>query len=185
MPLGGVRLRDDRDHRELSHRRRPAMGINAYFTFTVVLGMGVPWQQALGAVFVSGILFLALSLFRVRDGSLNSIPMSLKLGMGTGIGLFLALLGLKGTGLVVASPVTLVALGNLAAPYTLIACGGFLLMSGLAARGVPGAILIGIAAATLAGVPFGLVSFSGIVSAPPSLAPTLLRWTSPACCACP
>lgn len=153
----------------------PAMGINAYFTFTVVLGMGVPWQQALGAVFVSGILFLALSLFKVREWLLNSIPMSLKLGMGTGIGLFLALLGLKGMGLVVASPVTLVALGNLAAPSTLIACAGFLLMSGLAARGVPGAILIGIAAATLAGVPFGLVSFSGIVSTPPSLAPTLLQ----------
>ncbi|MFG1188402.1 MULTISPECIES: NCS2 family permease [Xanthobacter] len=153
----------------------PAMGINAYFTFTVVLGMGVPWQQALGAVFVSGVLFLALSLFKVREWLLNSIPMSLKLGMGTGIGLFLALLGLKGMGVVVASPVTLVALGNLAAPPTFIACGGFLLMSGLAARGVPGAILIGIAAATLAGVPFGLVSFSGIVSAPPSLAPTLLQ----------
>lgn len=153
----------------------PAMGINAYFTFTVVLGMGVPWQQALGAVFISGLLFLALSLFKVREWLLNSIPMSLKLGMGTGIGLFLALLGLKGMGLVVASPVTLVALGNLAAPSTLIASGGFLLMCGLAARGVPGAILIGIAAATLAGVPFGLVSFSGIVSAPPSLAPTLLQ----------
>lgn len=153
----------------------PAMGINAYFTFTVVLGMGVPWQQALGAVFVSGVLFLALSLFKVREWLLNSIPMSLKLGMGTGIGLFLALLGLKGMGLVVASPVTLVALGDLSAPSTLIACGAFLLMGGLAARGVPGAILIGIAAATLAGVPFGLVAFSGVVSAPPSLAPTLLQ----------
>lgn len=153
----------------------PAMGINAYFAFTVVQGMGVPWQQALGAVFVSGVLFLALSLMKVREWLLNAIPMSLKLGMGTGIGLFLALLGLKGMGLVVASPVTLVALGPLTAPSTLIACAGFLLMAGLSARRVPGAILIGIAAATLAGVPFGLVSFTGVVSAPPSLAPTLFQ----------
>jgi len=153
----------------------PAMGINAYFAFTVVQGMGVPWQQALGAVFVSGLMFLVLSMLKVREWLLNAIPMSLKLGMGTGIGLFLALLGLKGMGVVVANPVTLVGIGNLAAPSTLLACGGFLLMAGLAAREVPGAILIGVAAATLAGVPLGLVTFTGVVSAPPSLAPTFLQ----------
>lgn len=153
----------------------PAMGINAYFAFTVVQGMGVPWQQALGAVFVSGILFLVLSMLKVREWLLNAIPMSLKLGMGAGIGLFLALLGLKGMGIVVANPVTLVGIGHLAAPSTLLACAGFLLMAGLAAREVPGAILIGIAAATLAGVPLGLVTFSGFVSTPPSLAPTFLQ----------
>lgn len=152
----------------------PGMGINAYFTYTVVLGMGVPWQTALGAVFVSGVLFLAMSLLKVREWLVNSIPLSLKLGIGAGIGLFLGLLGLQGMGLVVAKPVTMVGLGNLAEPKTLIACAGFLVMAGLAARRVPGAILIAIALATLVGVPFGLTTFSGVVSAPPSLAPTFL-----------
>lgn len=152
----------------------PGMGINAYFTYTVVLGMGVPWQTALGAVFVSGALFLAMSLLKVREWLVNSIPLSLKLGIGAGIGLFLGLLGLQGMGLVVAKPVTMVGLGNLAEPKTLIACAGFLVMAGLAARRVPGAILIAIALTTLLGVPFGLTTFSGVVSAPPSLAPTFL-----------
>lgn len=153
----------------------PAMGLNAYFTFTVVQGMGVPWQQALGAVFVSGVIFLVISVLKVREWLVNSIPMSLKLGMGAGIGLFLALIGLKGMGLVTANAATLVGIGDIHAASTLIACGGFLLMAGLAARQVPGAIIIGIAAATLAGVPFGLVTFTGVVSAPPSLAPVFLQ----------
>ena len=152
----------------------PGMGLNAYFTFTVVNGMGVPWQVALGAVFVSGCMFLAISVLRVREWLVNSIPMPLKLGIGAGIGLFLGLLGLKGMGLVTGNAATLVGLGHLDQPSTLLACAGFLLMAGLAARRVPGAIIIAIAAATVAGVPFGLVSFTGVVSAPPSLAPTFL-----------
>lgn len=153
----------------------PGMGINAYFAFTVVGAMGLPWHTALGAVFLSGCLFLVVSLLHVREWLVNSIPLSLKLGIGAGIGLFLGLLGLHGMGLVVANPATMVALGPLGTPAVLLAGLGFVAMAGLAARKVPGAILIGIALATLAGVPFGLVSFSGVVAPPPSLLPTLLQ----------
>jgi len=153
----------------------PGMGINVFFAFTVVGAMGVPWPTALGAIFLSGLLFLLMSLLRVREWLVNSIPLSLKLGIGAGIGLFLGLLGLNGMGLVVAKPATLVALGDLGKASTLLAALGFLVMAGLAARRVPGAILIGIAVAAVAGTPFGLVSFSGVVATPPSLAPTLLQ----------
>lgn len=153
----------------------PGMGINAYFAFTVVGAMGVPWQTALGAVFLSGCLFLLVSLLRIREWLVNSIPLSLKLGIGAGIGLFLGLLGLHGMGVVVAKPATLVGLGSMGAPATLLACAGFVLMAGLAARRIPGAILIAIASVTLAAVPFGLVTFTGVVAPPPSLLPTLLQ----------
>ncbi len=157
----------------------PGMGLNAYFTFTVVKGMGVAWETALGAVFLSGILFLAVSLFRVREWLINAIPLSLKLGIGAGIGLFLGFIGLQGMGLAVADPATLVRLGSLDAPSTALACVGFLVMAGLAARRVPGAILIGIIVTAALGVPFGLTRFHGLVDAPPSLAPTFLRMDLP------
>ena len=153
----------------------PGMGLNAYFAFVVVGAMGVPWRTALGAVFLSGLLFLAVSLLRGREWLINGIPLSLKLGIGAGIGLFLGLIGLRGMGVVAASPATLVTLGPLGAPATALSCAGFLLMAGLAARRVPGAILIGVAAAALAGVPLGLTQFNGVVAWPPSLAPTLLQ----------
>ena len=153
----------------------PGMGLNAYFAFVVVKGMGVPWQTALGAVFLSGILFLAVSVFRIREWLINGIPLSLKLGIGAGIGLFLGLIGLHGMGLVVADPVTLVTMGPLGKPATLIACLGFVLIAGLAARGVPGAILVGILVTAAIGVPFGLTQFHGLVAPPPSLAPTFLK----------
>ncbi|MFG1295858.1 NCS2 family permease [Xanthobacter variabilis] len=153
----------------------PGMGINAYFAFTVVGAMGVPWQTALGAAFLSGCLFLLVSVLRLREWLVNSIPVSLKLGIGAGIGLFLGLLGLHGMGVVVAKPATLLALGPLGTASTLLACVGFVLMAGLAARRVPGAILIAIGAVTLAGVPLGLVTFTGVVAPPPSLLPTLLQ----------
>ena len=122
----------------------PGMGLNAYFTFAVVKGMGVPWQVALGAVFLSGVLFLIVSLLRIREWLINAIPMSLKLGIGAGIGLFLGLIGLHEMGIVTGNPETLVALGHLGTPATLLSCLGFLLIAGLAARGMTGAILIGI-----------------------------------------
>ncbi len=153
----------------------PGMGLNAYFAFSVVGGMGVPWQVALGAVFLSGTLFLIVSLFRVREWLINAVPMSLKLGIGAGIGLFLGFLGLQGMGIVVRHPATLVTLGPLATPATVLACMGFLLMAGLSARCIPGAIVIGVFAAALAGAPFGLSAWKGIAAAPPSLAPTFLQ----------
>jgi AGZA family xanthine/uracil permease-like MFS transporter len=153
----------------------PGMGLNAYFAFAVVGGMGIPWQVALGAVFVSGLLFFVVSVLRIREWLVNGIPMSLKLGIAAGIGFFLGLIGLRGMGLVVANPATLVGLGPLSAPATLIACGGFVLIAGLVARGVTGAIVLGILLTAAAGLPFGLTEFGGVASLPPSLAPTFLQ----------
>ncbi len=122
----------------------PGMGLNAYFAFSVVKGMGVPWQVALGAVFLSGVGFLLISIFRIREWLINAIPLGLKLGIGAGIGLFLGLIGLHDMGVVTGNPETLVTLGNLRSTAPLLSCIGFLLIAGLAARRVPGAILIGI-----------------------------------------
>ncbi|MGE0223504.1 MAG: NCS2 family permease [Acetobacteraceae bacterium] len=152
----------------------PGMGLNAYFAYVVVKGMGFSWQVALGAVFLSGVLFLIVSLLRVREWLINAIPHSLKLGIGAGIGLFLGLIGLQAMGLVAASPATMVTLGNLSQPATLLSCLGFVIIAGLAARQVTGAILIGIVTTALLGIPLGLTKFQGVVDRPPSLAPTFL-----------
>ena len=153
----------------------PGMGLNAYFAFAVVQGMGVPWQVALGAVFLSGLLFFVVSVLKVREWLVNGIPLSLKFGIAAGIGFFLGLIGLRGMGIVVDHPATLVGLGPLGTTSTLLSCAGFLLMAGLSARGVPGSIVIGIIITAMVGIPFGLTSFQGIASMPPSLAPTFLQ----------
>lgn len=153
----------------------PGMGINAVFTFGLVKGMGLPWETALGAVFLSGLLFVLVSLLRIREWFVNAIPASLKHAITAGVGLFLALLALHAAGIVAASPDTLVTLGSVKAPPALLAMGGFLLMVVLDQRGVPGAILIGILAVTVLAVALGLSPFTGVFSAPPSLAPTLLK----------
>lgn len=153
----------------------PGMGINAVFTFGLVKGMGLPWETALGAVFLSGLLFVLVSLLRVREWFVNAIPASLKHAITAGVGLFLALLALHAAGIVAASPDTLVTLGNIKSPPALLAMGGFLLMVTLDRHGVPGAILLGILAVTAAAVTLGLSSFTGVFSAPPSLLPTLLK----------
>jgi AGZA family xanthine/uracil permease-like MFS transporter len=157
----------------------PGMGLNAYFTFTVVKGMGLDWRVALGAVFISGVLFLAVSLLRIREWLVNAIPMSLKLGIGAGIGLFLGLIGLHQMGLVTGNPETLVTLGPLGVPATLLSCAGFLIIAGLTACGMPGGILIGILLTATFGLPLGLTEFHGIVASPPSLAPTFLQLDIP------
>ena len=157
----------------------PGMGLNAYFAFVVVGGMQIPWRVALGAVFLSGVLFLIVSLLRLREWLINAIPLSLKLGIGAGIGFLLALIGLEHMGVVTASPATFVTLGHLGNPKTLLACAGFLLMAALAARGLSAAVLIGILATAAAGIPLGLTTFNGVVSLPPSLAPTLLQMDIP------
>lgn len=162
-------------HANLPLALAPGMGLNAYFTFVVVQGMGVSWQVALGAVFLSGVLFLIVSVLRVREWLINAIPMSLKLAIGAGIGLFLGLIGMKEMGVIAADPVTFVTLGKLTAPATLLSCLGFLLIAGLAARQVTGAIVIGILVTAALGIPLGLTEFKGIVAAPPSLAPTLFQ----------
>jgi len=153
----------------------PGMGLNAYFTYGVVKGMGYAWETALGAVFLSGVLFLIVSLTGIREWVINAIPRSLKLSIAAGIGLFLAIIGLQSAGIIAAHPVTLVTLGNLKAPGVVIAVVAFIVMAALDARKVPGAILIGILAAAIAGAALGLSKFSGIVSLPPSIAPVLLK----------
>jgi adenine/guanine/hypoxanthine permease len=153
----------------------PGMGLNAYFTFAVVKGMGIPWQTALGAVFCSGLIFLLISVFRIREWLINTIPLSLKLGIGAGIGLFLGLIGLEDMGLIVGSPATLVAMGNVDATKTLLSCLGLLVMAGLAARGMRGAILVGVVVTALLGIPFGLMKFGGLVDLPPSISPSFLQ----------
>ena len=156
----------------------PGMGLNAYFSFVVVGAMGIPWQVALGAVFLSGLIFFAISAVRLREWLIGGIPLSLKLGIAAGIGLFLGLIGLKNLGLVTANPATLVGMGPITTPV-LLGAGGFVLMAALAARRIPGAVIIGILATAAAGIPFGLTTFQGIVAMPPSLAPTFLQMDIP------
>ncbi|MBL8245723.1 MAG: NCS2 family permease, partial [Rhodanobacteraceae bacterium] len=153
----------------------PGMGLNAYFAFTVVGTLGYSWQAALGAVFISGLLIVAVSLFRVREWIINAIPRSQKLAISAGIGLFLAIIGLKNAGLIAASPATFVTLGNLHAPTTLLAIAGLLLIIGLEARRVTGGIVIGVLVVTVLAVALGLSPFHGVFAMPPSLAPTFLE----------
>jgi len=152
----------------------PGMGLNAYFTFGVVLGLHYRWQVALGAVFFSGCLFFVLSVTRVREWIIDTIPMSQKIAISCGIGLFLGIIALKEAGLVVANPETLVTLGNLKAPATLLASGGFIVMVALDRLQVPGAIIIAVIGTAFAGILLGVSPFAGIASVPPSLAPTFL-----------
>lgn len=153
----------------------PGMGLNAYFTYSVVLGMGQSWQAALGAVFISGVLFLVLAVTRVREAIINAIPHSLKLAISAGIGLFLGIIAMKNAGLIAAHPATLVAIGDVTRPEALLAVAGFLVMVALDARKVPGAIMIAILGTTAAGMALGVTPFGGVVSVPPSLAPTFLQ----------
>jgi adenine/guanine/hypoxanthine permease len=153
----------------------PGMGLNAYFTYGVVKGMHYPWQVALGAVLLSGVLFLVLSLTRIREGIARAIPQSQKMAISAGIGLFLGIIALKNAGIVVASPETLVTLGDVRAPAAALAVAGFLAMVALDARRVTGAIIIAVLATTAAGVLLGVSPFGGAVSLPPSLAPTFLK----------
>ena len=151
----------------------PGMGLNAFFAFGVVLGMGHSWETALGAVFIAGVLFFLLSVFKVREWIINAIPHGLKLAIAAGIGLFLALIGLKNAGIVVDHPATLVGLGDVGSWPVLLAVGGFMVMGALDSRKVPGAITIAILLTTAVGVALGVSPFGGVVSMPPSVLPTL------------
>ena len=153
----------------------PGMGLNAFFAFTVVGGMGFTWQQALGAVFISGIVFLILSVTGIRRWLIGGIPTSMRSAIAAGIGLFLAIIALQSSGIVVDDPATLVALGDLTAPGTMVTVAGFFLIVTLDALRVRGAILIGILAATVAAIALGVSSFGGIVSMPPSILPTFAQ----------
>ena len=153
----------------------PGMGLNAYFTYSVVQGMGISWQVALGAVFLSGIIFLIVSLFKLREWLVNAIPQSLKFSIATGVGLFLALIALKNAHIVVGHPATLVTLGNVHDHTLWLAVAGFLLILALEQRRISGSVIIGILAVTVLAVLFGYQKFTGVFASPPSLAPTLLQ----------
>ncbi|MGX5174891.1 NCS2 family permease [Aliikangiella sp. IMCC44653] len=150
----------------------PGMGVNAFFTYTVVLGEGYSWQVALGAVFLAGILFLILSVLPIREWIINAIPNSQKMAIAAGIGLFLAIIALQNMAIVVDHPVTLVTLGDITQPTVLLSIFCFLFILTLEVKNIPGSIIIGIIATTILGVLFGITEFQGVVSAPPSLAPT-------------
>ncbi len=152
----------------------PGMGLNAYFTYSVCLGMGVPWQTALAAVFISGLVFLAISFLKIREAIVNAIPMSLKFAIGGGIGLFLAV-ALKNAGIIVDNPATLVGLGNLKSPTVLLAFLGFIIIVVLHQLKVRGAIIISILAITGLSTLLGLNELKGVVGAIPSIAPTFMQ----------
>ncbi|HEX3163118.1 MAG TPA: NCS2 family permease [Pseudolabrys sp.] len=153
----------------------PGMGINAFFAFTVVLTYKYSWQQALAAVFCSGVLFFLISVFRIRQFVIDSIPQNLKLAVSAGVGLFLAIIALEEAKVVVAHPATLVTLGDMTNPTAILMLLGFVLIAGLNYRRIMGGTLIGILVATAIGLPFGLAQFTGVISIPPSIAPTFLQ----------
>ena len=153
----------------------PGMSLNAYFTYSVVLGRGVPWQTALGVVFLSGTAFLLLTLTNVREQIVNGIPDCLKHGTAAGIGLFIAFIGFRNAGIIVANSATLVTLGKVSSPEVLLAAAGLILMAVLMARRVVSAILIGIVAITLAGIPFGVSHLPAHLFSLPSPPGTLFK----------
>ena len=153
----------------------PGMGLNAFFTYVIVLEQGHSWQTALAAVFFSGCLFLLLSIFKIREWIINSIPFALKMGIAAGIGMFLALIALKTANIIVASPATLVTLGDLHTPQVVLALVGFFIIFALAHRGWHAAVLISILIVTFAGWLLGDSHFTGVVALPPLLAPTFMQ----------
>ncbi len=153
----------------------PGMGLNAYFTYSVCIGMGVPWQTALAAVFVSGFIFIAISMFKIREAIVNAIPMSLKFAIGGGIGLFLALVALKNAGIIVDNPATLVGLGDLKQPQVLLALFGFFMVVVMHHFKVRGAIIISILVITVLATLLGLNEIKGVVGTIPSIAPTFMQ----------
>ena len=153
----------------------PGMGLNAFFAFTVVAQMGYTWQQALGAVFISGVVFVILTVTGIREWLVAGIPPSLRSAIAAGIGLFLGIIALGSAGIVVANPATKVGLGDLTHATTLFAVLGFFIIAALGAMKVRGAILIGILAITILSIVTGYTQFQGVFSAPPSLEPTFFK----------
>jgi len=156
----------------------PGMGLNAFFTFTVVLGMGNTWQFALTAVFLEGLLFILLTLTNIRELIVNSIPMTLKHAVAAGIGLFIAFIGLQNSGIVVKNDAVLVGLGSLSEPKALVTLIGIVITGILLVRNVKGSLLIGIFVATLIGIPFGVTQLpsGSLMSLPPSIEPIFLKF---------
>jgi len=154
----------------------PGMGQNAFFSYVIVLGMGYPWQTALGAVLISGIIFIVLSVLPIREWLFNAIPMNIKYGISAGIGFFIGFIALKNAGIVIDNPATLVSLGPLTQIEAVLCLGGFILIAVLSTRGFVGAIIFGIGSVSILGWLLGVTEFQGLVSAPPSIAPVFMQF---------
>lgn len=154
----------------------PGMGLNAFFAFTLVLTYKYTFQQALAFVFISGLIFVLISVTKLREYVINAIPMNLKLAVSAGVGLFLGIIALQSAGVVVSHPATLITLGNLTKPASILFILGFVIIAALNSRNVLGGTLIGILVVALAGLPFGIAEFKGVISMPPSIAPTFMQF---------
>lgn len=154
----------------------PGMGMNMFFTFTVVLGMNHTWQFAITAVFLEGIIFILLTVFNIREIIVDSIPKSIKTAISSGIGLFVAFIGLQNAGIIVNNDVTLVHLGNITSGSALLALIGLIITTVLIIKKVKGSLLLGIIITALIGIPMGITHLNGIVSAPPSIAPVFMKF---------
>ena len=154
----------------------PGMGLNAFFVYTVCMGMGYSWQFALTAVLIEGLIFILLTVTTVREAIVHAIPQSLRNAIGAGIGLFIAFIGLNSAGVVVADSGTLVALGDITSGSALLACIGLIITGFLYSRNIPGAILIGIIVTMVIGIPMGVTEFRGVLSAPESVAPIFCKF---------
>lgn len=154
----------------------PGMGLNAFFVYSVCMGMGYSWQFALTAVLIEGIIFIILTLTNVREAIVNAIPLSLRNAIGAGIGLFIAFIGLESAGVIVPDDATLVALGDITSGSALLALIGIIITGFLYARNVPGAILIGILVTMIIGIPMGVTEFQGVLSSPESIKPIFCQF---------
>lgn len=154
----------------------PGMGLNAFFVYTVCLAMGHPWQMALTAIFLEGILFILLTVTNVRKLIVDAIPVTMKRAIGAGIGLYIAFIGLKSASIIVNSEATSVALGSFSEPAVILSIIGFLITSVLVILNVKGGMLLGIIATTLIGIPMGVTNFNGVMSTPPSIAPIFCQF---------
>lgn len=162
----------------LPFAQAPGMGLNAFFTYSVCLTLNYSWHQALAAVFISGILFIIITVTSIREKIVDALPHNLKLAISGGIGLFIALIGLKGGSIIIGNPDTLVAFGKLSDPHALLTIIGVAITAILMSRNIKGSILIGIVLTTIIGIPFKITNLKGIkiLSAPPSLAPTFMAF---------
>jgi AGZA family xanthine/uracil permease-like MFS transporter len=154
----------------------PAMGLNAFFVYTVCMGMGYSWQFALTAVFIEGLIFIVLTITNVREAIVNAIPINLRYAVGVGIGLFIAFIGLQNAGVIVNNEATLVSLGDVTSGSALLTMIGLIITGLLYVRKVPGAMMLGILLTTLVGIPMGVTDFKGIVSQPESIAPIFCQF---------
>ena len=154
----------------------PGMGLNAFFVYSVCLGMGYSWQFALTAVLIEGLIFIVLTLTNVREAIVNAIPLSLRNAIGAGIGLFIAFIGLQSAGIVVADGATIVTLGKITSGPALLAFIGIVITGFMFARNIPGAILLGIIITMLIGIPMGVTEFKGVISSPDSIKPIFCQF---------